>query len=261
MTPDPPEPPDIAYVGGVRIAVADATEATNYLVGVASADNSGPYAVCFANAWTIRCANRDREYARLLNEPQTVTFADGRPVAILAKRHARAREHGAQARGPSVFRNVVDRGRDVGLRHFLLGTTEQTLLQLVAALESEYPGAVIAGTWAPPFGPLEGELLDEADRRVRSAHPDIVWIGMGAPRQDFAAEALASRSGVLTAGVGAAFDFVSGVVREAPPLWSRLGLEWLYRLGTDPRRLWRRYIVGNAQFIAYAIRAGSGPGS
>ena len=102
---------------------------------------------------------------------------------------------------------------------------------------------------SPPFRQLTtGELKDQ-DSIIRGDAPDIVWVGLGTPKQDYEAQRLASESGFVAIAVGAAFDFSAGTKREAPVWMRNLAIEWVYRFMSEPQRLWRRYIIGNAVFL------------
>jgi N-acetylglucosaminyldiphosphoundecaprenol N-acetyl-beta-D-mannosaminyltransferase len=136
----------------------------------------------------------------------------------------------------------------------MLGATDETLTKLSDEARTRYPGLHIVDCYAPPFGPVEQTIDEACMARIAAAKPDIVWIGMGTPKQDFAAARLAERLPGVYIGVGAAFDFVAGSVREAPKWVQNSGFEWAYRLCSEPRRLWRRYLFGNARFILAVIR-------
>lgn len=112
----------------------------------------------------------------------------------------------------------------------------------------------MAGNFAPPFSDLNQSFVELCRDAVLGSGANIVWVGLGTPKQDFLASALAGLVGVPCIGVGAAFDFVAGTVQEAPPWIQRSGLEWLFRLTQDPRRLWRRYVFGNLQFVGAVLR-------
>ncbi|MFC0449799.1 WecB/TagA/CpsF family glycosyltransferase [Rhodococcus jostii] len=155
-------------------------------------------------------------------------------------------------RGPSFFYECLDRGREFGTRHFLLGATEETIALLADRLKSKYPGLAISGTWAPPFAPLDDGFFTKAAELIRASQPDIVWVAMGTPKQDFAALRISTLTGIDSVGVGAAFDFGAGTVAEAPKLIQDSGFEWLYRLCCEPRRLWKRYFFGNVRFLFHA---------
>ena len=122
--------------------------------------------------------------------------------------------------------------------------------QLAASLRGRYPGLALAGTYAPPFRPLNDEEKEELRARVAKARPDIIWVGLSTPKQEtFMAEALPWLDTTLMVGVGAAFDLLTGRVRQAPHWIQRSGFEWLYRLFQEPRRLWKRYFKNNPLFI------------
>ena len=235
----------------LRAAVLDgAVEAV--LAGVRTGSATS---VRFVNAYSIALGATDRDYGAVLNG-RGVNFPDGAPVGLLVRRKAaRAGIVGGQIRGPSFFAAALEAGRGSNIRHYLLGGTEHSLEALVTAIEARSPGAVIAGVWAPPFGPFDDALLSDVSDRIRVARPDLIWVGLGTPKQDFVVAALVERLGVTALGVGAAFDFHSGRLREAPAFFRRAGLEWLHRLVSEPRRLWRRYVFGNGRFLLEVMRS------
>lgn len=144
---------------------------------------------------------------------------------------------------------VVDRGREVDLRHFLLGSTPQVLHLLERSLRDAFPGVRVVGSYAPPFGDgLEGATTALA--LVRAAQPQLVWCAFGAPKQElWMSRNAENASGAVFVGVGAAFDFLAGTKRRAPRWMQDSGLEWMHRFATEPRRLGRRYLTTNAEFI------------
>ena len=117
-------------------------------------------------------------------------------------------------------------------------------------LTTRFPGLVVAGTYTPPFRPLTVEELAALRADVAAKTPDVIWVGLSTPKQErFMAEHWRTLEAGLLIGVGAAFDFLSGRVPQAPRWMQRSGLEWLFRLGTEPRRLWRRYLIHNPLFV------------
>ncbi|GAA2137883.1 hypothetical protein GCM10009844_05380 [Nocardioides koreensis] len=157
----------------------------------------------------------------------------------------------ARVRGPDLFPHVLAASQDLrGVSHYLLGGTEDVLEQLQKAIAVNFPGAVVAGAASPPFRPVhdvdwQGHLQD-----IRASGATHVWVGLGTPKQDFVAELLSDADPYrLYLAVGAAFDFVAGTTKIAPKWMQDNGLEWLFRLATEPRRLWRRYLIGNVKFI------------
>lgn len=208
-------------------------------------------AIRLMNAYCVALASDDPEYFALVTS-SGINYPDGAPVAWVMRRGGTP--EAKQVRGPSFFLKVIELGTARGMRHYFFGTTDETLSLLEERLKKDQPDVVVAGLGAAPFGPVSEILTDEVVEEIRATNPDIVWVGLGTPKQDFVAVELAKRLGVPCAGVGAAFDFAAGTQPEAHPLIRRFGLEWAYRLSTEPRRLWRRYLWGNTRFITLAAR-------
>ena len=218
--------------------VVDALEAS-------IAERRGQY-VCFANAHVTSTACRDERLAEALAGAGMV-LPDGAPVAWAARTRRIA--------GSDVFEELCRRSPGRGYRHFLLGSTDETLALLHAQVESSYPGIEICGAYSPPFGPVLEGLVPEAAEIVNAARADIVWVGLGAPKQELFMRALRPLAEApLLLGVGAVFDFASGTKRRAPAWMQRAGLEWLHRLCSEPRRLARRYLVTNTAFALALTR-------
>lgn len=152
--------------------------------------------------------------------------------------------------GPDLMLKLVDEGRTTGLRHYFYGATEPVLKRLCERLTERFPGLIVAGMHAPPFRALTDDEVSAAADMINRADADIVWVGLGTPRQDFwlAQFRPLIKTPVLIA-VGAAFNFHAGTVRQAPRWMMRIGMEWFFRLLMEPRRLWRRYLIGNFRFV------------
>jgi N-acetylglucosaminyldiphosphoundecaprenol N-acetyl-beta-D-mannosaminyltransferase len=143
----------------------------------------------------------------------------------------------------------------MGLKHYFLGGRPGVPERLATALAKRYPGLRVVGTESPPFRPLSPSEDASQVQRINAASPDVLWVGLGAPKQEFwAANHELDLRVSLILPVGAAFDFYSGRVRRAPTWMQRMGLEWLFRLAADPRRLWRRYLVTNSQFLFLVVK-------
>lgn len=232
-------------VGGVRI---DPVTPAGFLEAISSFLRCGAsHVVHFCAAHPTTEARRDPAYRDLLNRGD-LNLPDGMPVAWAA------RAPGAPAlrlAGTEGMHLLGRWGLARGLRHYLYGATEETLDRLRANLEREYPGIQVVGAEAPPFRPVSDEELEQGVMRMRAARADVVWIGLGAPKQDLMGARLRDRGAApVLLCVGAAFDFIAGTKRRAPEWMRRLGLEWLHRLAAEPVRLWRRYLIGNSRFIA-----------
>lgn len=147
---------------------------------------------------------------------------------------------------------IAGRSVQLELRHYFYGGGPGVALRLAAVLQSRFPGFGVVGTWSPPFGPV-GEEEDRADvERINAARPDIVWVGLGTGKQEpWMAEHRSAIRASLMIGIGAAFDYISGNVPQAPRWMQRAGLEWAFRLATEPRRLFPRY----RQYPLFALLA------
>ncbi len=207
--------------------------------------------VCVAPVSTIVDCQRVKGYKDIINHAAMVT-PDGMPVVWFAKIKG---YNVSRTYGPSLMRHICDQGQSEGLRHFLYGSTEATLERLQASLKASYPQIQIAGAYAPPFSTDVGREQEEVIQRMNRSRSDILWVGLGAPKQDFWMDIHRPLLNVpVMVGIGAAFDFISGIKPQAPRWMQNMGLEWFFRLCCEPRRLWRRYLIGNILFIGYIIR-------
>ncbi|NJD30014.1 MAG: WecB/TagA/CpsF family glycosyltransferase [Chloroflexi bacterium] len=195
----------------------------------------------------------DNEALRSAFESADMVCTDGVPLVWVSRR----RGVGSAQRvcGPDVMLTLCDRGRASGLRHYFLGGRPGTPERLAAVLTGRFPGLLTAGTESPPFRTASEAEAQTIVDRINAAEPDVLWIGLGSPKQElWAADHAARLTARLILPVGAAFDFHSGLVRRAPVWMRQIGLEWLFRLAREPRRLLRRYVVTNARFIALLVR-------
>lgn len=236
----------------LRFGHLDLPSATRALLSPRSLRTPVPWRL--VNTYCISLLGRDRAFtAALLGDG--VSLADGRPVAWvlrLLSRRAGSRTAPGHVRGADLFTGALDEGRGAGVRHFLLGGTPETLTALQERIAQRFPGALVVGAESPPFRELTADERRAQDARIRASGADIVWVGLGTPRQDVEAARLARSVGRPAVAVGAAFDFVAGTRPEAPRWMRRLALEWLFRFASEPRRLWRRYTVGIVRFAAVA---------
>lgn len=207
--------------------------------------------VHLCNAYTLAVADRDAGFRERLNRG-SLNLMDGMPLVWLARRAGfRSAE---RVYGPELMRAALDQSQTVGTRHFLWGSTEHVLGALEASIRSQWPSAVICGSASPPFRPLTDNDIAEAVATFDRHRADVVWVGMGTPQQDELVERLAAIGSHRFVAVGAAFDFIAGTKPQAPVVLQRTGLEWLFRLMSEPKRLWRRYLLGNSRFIWSVIR-------
>lgn len=210
-----------------------------------------PVSICLSNAYCVALASQDREYSNLMNTTG-LNFPDGAPV-VWSMNARRRSSKASRVRGPSLFKDTLDATRRTEIQHFFLGTTEDTLAKLTSSVAARFPGVQIAGSFSPPFAPIDESMIQECAQAIDCTDANIVWVALGTPKQDFLAHELSIRTGRPCIAVGAAFDFVAGTVKEAPTYIQNSGFEWAYRLAMEPRRLWRRYLIGNLRFIFSAL--------
>jgi N-acetylglucosaminyldiphosphoundecaprenol N-acetyl-beta-D-mannosaminyltransferase len=177
---------------------------------------------------------------------------DGMPLVWLGRRAGLRVE---RVCGPDFMPAVIERGVRLGRSHFFYGGAPGVPEELAARFAARFPGLRVSGTYSPPYRPLSAQEDRAVVERINAARPDYVWVGLGAPKQDLrvAAQRAVLDASVLLA-VGAAFDFHAGRQRRAPGWMQRAGIEWLYRLASEPRRLAGRYTRVNARFVRLLAR-------
>jgi N-acetylglucosaminyldiphosphoundecaprenol N-acetyl-beta-D-mannosaminyltransferase len=208
--------------------------------------------VVLANVHVVESARRDPAVAEVLAHAGAV-LPDGAPVAWSVRRAAGT---GAERiTGSDLFDELCRRSPSAGHRHFFYGSTPETLASLTRIVRQRYPGIEICGTLSPPFSRSLKPSPDEL-AAIDAARPDVVWVGLGAPKQELWMRLARPQLSVpLLIGVGAVFDFASGRKRRAPQLLQRVGLEWAHRLAHEPRRLAKRYVVTNTTFTLAILRS------
>lgn len=233
-----------ANVLGTHISLTGYGEVAQVLA-TSRSDRARVVAVC--NVHSVMSARRDRALAAALDEADIAT-PDGMPLVWALRALARPGQN--RVYGPELMHRALISGLTPGWKHFLYGTTQDTLDRLQRAIHHLAPGAVLVGTIAPPFRPLTPEEEDDVVATIRRSGAQIVWVGLGMPKQELWMHGVRHRlPGVTLVGVGAAFDILAGTVRQAPPWMQRSGLEWLFRISQEPVRLWRRYLWNNPAFL------------
>lgn len=208
--------------------------------------------VCVTGVHGVMESQRDADLARIHNE-SGLTTPDGMPM-VWAGRKAGA-DWMTRVYGPDLMLAVLARAAERGWKSFLYGGNDGVADLLAEKLRARIPGLEIVGTYCPPFRPLTPEEDAAVVEMINSSGANLVWVGLSTPKQE---RWMAAHVGRLDAaamfGVGAAFDFHAGLVPQAPGWMQRHGLEWLYRLTKEPKRLWRRYLRNNPAFIAKISR-------
>ena len=209
-------------------------------------DRGGQGYVCVTGVHGIMEAQSDAAFRDILNH-SFLTTPDGMPTVWLGRIHGF--KHMNRVYGPDFMLGLCERSVERGYRHFLYGGKPGVAEELRAALTRRFPGLKIVGTYTPPFRPLTVEEENDLRLQLEASQADVLWCGLSTPKQERFMAAYCQRMPVkLMIGVGAAFDLLSGNLSEAPDWMKKAGLQWLYRLIKEPRRLWRRYLLNNPKF-------------
>ncbi len=241
---------DRVNVLGVGISALNMDLASRFILEAVRQRRKGY--ICITNVHAVMEGYDDPAVKAALNGAMLCT-PDGMPMVWLG-RWAGKKEM-SRVCGPDLMLPLCEQSCQDGFRHFFYGGANGAAAELAAKLKGRFPSLVVAGTYEPPFRPLneaeEGELIQQ----VRDARVDFFWVGLSTPKQDkFMAEYLPKLDATVMLGVGATFDFHSGRIRRAPVWMQRLGLEWFFRLCMEPRRLWKRYLKHNPRFVYHVLR-------
>ncbi len=239
------DPPKVRILD-VELACLSAQEAVQRIERLIQ--EGGSHLVFFANAHTLCLAWEDPAYRSVLNSASLV-LNDGTGISWAARRQGVRFQENLVGTDfiPFLCQNVQDRG----YRFFLLGARPGVAQAAAQALQERFPLLSIAGTYHGYFSTEENENVLA---RIREARTDVLLVGMGNPLQErWLHEHLASTGTAVGIGVGALFDYLSGRLKRAPRWMLDRGLEWVWRLAMEPRRLWRRYLIGNWKFIWYVL--------
>jgi N-acetylglucosaminyldiphosphoundecaprenol N-acetyl-beta-D-mannosaminyltransferase len=251
-----PESPPRAEVLGVPLAVSDYEQVLEWMDAIVAAGERGTVTAAAVNL--LICA-RDEPATLKAARDLTLAVPDGQPLvwALRLLGHRRA----TRVYGPDLMKHWCERAARSGTPTYLYGGRDDEARALLERrLRERYPGLQIVGGCSPRFRPLGEPPLTLAERAkviadIDASGAQVVWVGTGQPRQElWMAEMRPLLRAPLLVGVGAAFDFHAGLVAQAPAWTGRSGLEWAYRLAREPRRLWRRYLLGNPRFVGAFAR-------
>lgn len=244
---------ETVHVAGLRVSRADIGRALDLIWEDAAAHRAHVYALVNGHSAMLR--RRVPAYAATLEAETTTGLPDGAPLAF----GAQLLGLGSLGRspGPDLLEAATARAAADATPMFLLGGGPGVADDLSGALRESYPGLQIVGTLTPPYGEWQSDGSLEMCTLVRESRARVLWLGVSAPKQEIWAHEFLSELGLPVVCVGAAFDFLAGRKRRAPKWMRSVGMEWLFRLASEPRRLWRRYLLGNAVFVADLLRYGT----
>lgn len=205
--------------------------------------------ICVSNVHTTVLAHEDKDYLKVQSE-SFLSLPDGKPLSVAGRK--KGAEQMRQVRGVELMQRLFAEAKTNGYRHYFYGNTQENLDKLAQALLAEYPQIQIAGIEPSIFRELSEPELDKLAARVRASKADFLWVGLGAPRQEFFCAQIQGMTGAVPVGVGGAFNVLAHVVPDAPKWMQEHSLEWLYRLWKEPKRLFKRYFVTNLKFLWYS---------
>ncbi len=229
------------------VDVVDLESATDFLV-VAAAQKRGAY-VCVSNVHMCMEVFDSPEFARVVNSADLV-IPDGRPI-VWAQRLL-GQKAAMQVRGQDIMVALCDKSRKAGLKIGLYGGSSSELVDSVASIIArQFPGVQVDFTYSPPFRALTLEEDEKVVQAVEDSDVDFLFVGIGCPKQERWMAEHVDRLSCVMVGVGAAFDFIAGEKKHAPRWMQSIGMEWFFRLLSEPRRLWKRYFSTNPRFCWY----------
>lgn len=230
---------------GVHVSAVSMTQAVAEVIRWI--DSRERHYVCVSGVHGVMESRRDPALRKIHNG-SGLTTPDGMPL-VWASHWAGAR-HVEQVCGRDLMSALCELAADRGWRFYFYGGGEGVPELLARRLTERFPGLTVAGHWSPPFRPLTDDEDRDAVQRINRVEPDIVWVGLSTPKQErWMADHVGRLDAPVLIGVGAAFDMHAGLLPHAPAWMQRSGLEWLYRLRREPRRLWRRYLRNNPAFL------------
>jgi N-acetylglucosaminyldiphosphoundecaprenol N-acetyl-beta-D-mannosaminyltransferase len=239
------KPCPVTQVLGVSVAALDMERAIRCVAAELRARRKGY--VCMAGVHGIMEAQRNPELAAIF-AASSFTFPDGTPTVWVGR--LQGHKQMQRVAGPDLMLEIFRRKEFAGYTHFLYGGEPGVAEQLQERLTSQYPWIRIVGTCTPPFRELNSAEEQNLVSRVRRLKPDIVWVGISTPKQErFMHRYLPILNTTLMFGVGAAYDFHTGRLKDAPQWVKTIGMQWFHRLLQDPRRLWKRYLRNNPAFL------------
>lgn len=214
------------------------------------------YAVEAANTHVAALARHDATFGEAMAKFDLIT-PDGMPLVWSVNRQLPGSEKLTdRVYGPTLMLKTIKASQgEPDLRHFLFGGKQSTLDKLTKRFATDYPDTVIAGAYSPPFGDWPEDEFGRICEKIRASGANLVWVGLGCPKQEtWIAKHKDQLPPAVYFGIGAAFAFHAGEVKQAPAWIQRCGIEWLYRLCKEPRRLFKRYFVNNSLFVYYSLR-------
>lgn len=235
-------------VFGLDIAVSDMPEAISYVCEHLE-EFRGGY-ITFVNAHTNVTAYEDKAYCKVQRDAK-INFADGQSIVFYEKRHGFSKAK--RVAGPDFMEEILKISAEKGYRHFFYGSSPKVLKKLEEKLKQKYPNVEIK-MYSPPYESNLSRDYGKDLQMINDFHPDFIWVGLGAPKQERWMNLQNGKVNGVMLGVGVGFAFHAGTIKRAPKWMQNVGLEWFWRMLTDPKRLVKRYFVTNTKFISMYLK-------
>lgn len=233
---------------GIPVTASGLTAVTNLIIDLSRKKKSGY--VCVANVHMLVTAVRDTGFSDIM-ENASVVVPDGMPLVWDMKRQGYNEIE--RISGYDLLDSICQKAQEERISVYFYGAHENVLKGFLARTEGRYPSLIISGAEAAPVLPERPAVDNTVVAKIRSSGANIVFVGLGCPKQEYWMKEYTNKLDAVLIGVGAAFDFHAGTKRRAPKWMQKSGLEWLYRLGKEPKRLWKRYLITNSYFICYWV--------
>ena len=241
---------------GTPVHMVQISDVVGLMMQWVAGDRARPHWVVVADMHAIVESYKRPEFRSKI-ETADLTVPDG--ISLVKVARCKGVPLQKRVAGTDLMKAFFAASQARALKHFFFGDTDETLARLREKLAQSYPGMVIVGCYSPPFRSITPEEDAAMIRRINEARPDILWVGLGLPKQEqWIYDHRAQLDVPVVLGVGAAFKFLAGTVQRAPGWLGDLGLEWLWRLAHEPRRLWRRVIIEGPQFVGHVALELSG---
>jgi len=229
---------------GTRVDPTSYEAATSLVLAWAQEGESRT--VCVANVHMIMETHDSPNFRKIVNSADLIT-PDGIPLVWVLR--LKGFRHQERVYGPDLTLQVLQAAETAGLQVGFYGSSPEVLAALQLRLLASFPSLRIVYAWSPPFRPLNADEEEQALQQIEASRARILFVGLGCPKQEYWMAAHSDRIKAVMLGVGAAFDFHAGFKPQAPVWMQKSGLEWLFRLASEPKRLWRRYLYHNPRFL------------
>jgi len=243
-------PPKVSVIGVPISAVT--MESALQFVSRDLEDLRGSY-ICASNVHTTVMARENEKYWRAQSE-SVMSLPDGKPLSVVGRKNAPCAME--KVTGTHFMQNIFTDPRFAGKQHYFYGIAKEDLENMIVKVRQDYPELNICGYEPSIFRELSDTEVEELAQRINKAQADFIWVAIGAPRQELLMNRLKGKVNGIMTGVGGAFNILAGKVNDAPMWMQNAGLEWLYRLWKEPRRLFKRYFVTNTKFLIFLIKKG-----